>query len=85
MGAISALYVVDSGRAHPDRSAPRELLELLQAQPLLTGREIADRLGVDRQPPGATSRRSRISASDRGQREASAVAIAFDPAAGSRR
>jgi predicted DNA-binding transcriptional regulator YafY len=62
-----------------------EFLELLQAKPLITGREISDELGID---PRTVRRyvealqklgiRSRVSA-------ASAAAIGSDPATGCRR
>ena len=46
--ADTALYLCLTSRVLTPTARLLELLELLQAQPLLTGREIADRLGVDR-------------------------------------
>ena len=51
--AVSALYPCLTGYMASPTSRLLELLELLQTRPLTTGREIADRLGVD----GRTVRR----------------------------
>src|SRR5947208_3264976 len=46
--ADSARYLCFTGDMVSPTSRLLELLELLQTQPLATGREIADRLGIDR-------------------------------------
>jgi predicted DNA-binding transcriptional regulator YafY len=45
--AVSARYPCLTGRMASPTSRLLELLELLQTRPLTTGREIADRLGID--------------------------------------